>query len=731
MIPIQSRQTKPNRVETPDTEKGEKYHLEYGRWVLGTASNMHHTNQETRYKVNRSFYKNDQWIHSEDVEAFFMDESGQDRHRIKVTKNYIQPMVEQYRGNAERMRFDFKIQNLSPLARSRKDRLLARLLNYQQAASMMPGYKDYLQKQGVPVGGNESDTRDRFENTYTDQYVVAANRMLRSVVELNDLMSYRGRLALDLALGGIVVMYPYPHGGDWVFRRVIPYQFGFDVTAQSDTLKDAEFFWEYDLMSPTSLYEQHQDLGPIQRADIESYVSTDTARAYISGASSTSMHGKLPVYTAIWRDLLVDTFGYVMDEYGQVILARINYIEPLQEEPKYTMKDVLPVSSLTPYQKRVLRGSKTRNLYVDNWRYIKFIPNEAVGLSSMRSGTSDIVLEYGSLPYQEPDLYRPTNMLPPYKVGMWSYMDGEILAPVDIAINPQRMINRFLSVMENQINNASGAGTVFDKDAMGEDDEDEFVAKINKSQPVGIHARGRGVQNYIGRYDGMPKESLIAFNGLIETFKTGMEDTTGVNEGLKGQTNNPDQLVGVMQLMIQRGSILQEPFYKALSDVYKGCYQSILTSGRRFYIDNELDLEDFTGEEGAQIIKLSKDMRNENMRVDLERSVDPQSERMYVDQQIMMWVQFGLIDQPTAASLLGKATINEAIIVLRDFHRNLEVQKRMANEQNQMLQQAQAQAEEQAGAVVYGEQVRQEVREDFNKQLDRETKKEIAEKKVP
>jgi len=728
MIPIQSRQSKPNRVEIPENQKNDKYHLDYARWVLGSSSSAFHEKFVTKYKVNRSFYKNDQWIHAEDTEAFFNDESGQDRHRIKVTKNYIQPMVEQYRGNSERMRFDFKVFNLSPLAKSRRDGLLAKLLNYQSAAEKIPGYKDHLKGQGMPIGFDSNETRDRFENTYTDQYVIAANRLIRSVAELNNLDSFKTKLAMDLAFGGLAVMYPYIHGGDWMFRRVVPYQFGFDTTAQSETLNDAEYFWEYDLESPTTIYEMNPDLSGENRAQIESYISTDTART-IMGHDSSMYNGKIPVYTSVWRDLLVDIFGYVKDEYGQIILARIDYIEPLQEEPKYTIKDVLDVETLTPYQKRVLRGNKTRRLYVDNWRYARFIPNEIVGMSSYGGNTSDVVLEHGSLPYQEPDLYRPTNMVAPYKVGMWSYVDGDILSPVDIAINPQRMINRFLSVIENQLNNASGAGTVYDKDAMGEDDEDEFIAKINRSEPVGIHARGRGVQNYLGRYDGMPKESLMAFNGLIESFKKGMEDTTGVNEGLKGQTTNPDQLVGVMQLMIQRGSILQEPFYKALTDVFKGCYQSIITSARRFYIDNDIDLEDYAGESGAGVIKLSKDMRNESMRVDLERSVDPQTERQHVDQQIMLWVQFGLIDQPTAAAIIGKATLNESVIALRDFHKNLELQKKQAAEQNQMLQQAQDQAKEQAGRVVYGEQVRQEVREDTNKQADRNVKREVAQTK--
>lgn len=731
MIPLlQTRQTKPNRIETPEDSKGDQYHLEYGRWVLGSSSNVNSTTFDNKYKINREFYKNNQWIHSEDTEAFFMDESGQDRHRLKVTKNYIQPMVEQYRGNAERMRFDHKIHNISPLAKSRRDKMLARLLNYQKAGANNPGYQDYLRQQGIPVGSSEDETTAKFDNSYTDDFVIAGNRMLRSVVEINDLMSLKTKLAMDIALGGIAAIFPYPHGGDWRFRRVVPNQFGFDTTAQSETLKDAEFFWEADLMSPTTIYEQWQGLSNTDRAAIESYVANNSANTYVSEQPNVSQNGKITVYTTIWRDILVDNFGYVKDEFGQIILARLDYIEPLQEKPKYTSKDLVKYESLTPYQKRVMMGNTTRKLYVDNWRFATFIPSEVVGINTQGNKGRDIILDKGVLPYQEPDLYRPTNMMPPYKVGIWSYIDGEILSPVDVAINPQRMINRFMSVMENQINNATGASTIYDKDALGTDDEDELLVKMKRSEPVGIHARGRGVQNYIGRYDGMPKESLIAFNGLVETFKQGMEDTTGVNEGLKGQTNNPDQLVGVMQLMIQRGSIIQEPFYKALSDVYKGCYQNILSSARRFYIDNRLDLEDFVGVDGAEVIRLSEAMRSENLRVDLERSVDPQTERVYVDQQIMMWLQFGMIDQPTAASLTGKATYAEAVSEMRNFQKGLMVRQRMADQQNQALAAQVDNANTQMDRVAMGEGLRQEAREDINKQLDRETKLEVASNKT-
>jgi hypothetical protein len=360
------------------------------------------------------------------------------------------------------------------------------------------------------------------------------------------------------------------------------------------------------------------------------------------------------------------------------------------------------------------------------WRYCVFIPQEYLSASKFGGRTKDIVLEYGMLPYQEPDLYKPTNMLPPYKVGTWSYLNGRVLSPVDVVINPQRMINRFLSVMENQINNSGGAGIVFDKDLTGNTPEDEIRIKVARGESIGVNAKGRGVQNIFGRYDSTPKESIIAFSQLIESFKLGIEQVTGMNEAIKGESNNPDQLVGVMQLMIHRGSVIQTPFYKAIMDLYIGCYQNILTSGKRYYIDNDMDLIDAVGEESAQILKLSKDMRNEAMRVTLIRVTDDANERMTVDATLISWLQFGLIDQEVVSTLYGRATMGEAILAMRTFQKNLAVQKRMAAQEQQAAIIQGRNALAQAGEVLYNEAVRDKVRDDINKEADRQNRLEIA-----
>jgi len=718
---IQTRQNKPNRIETSELEKGRQYHVDYGRWVIGEGLGYKQQEHIYKYYRNLSFYKNRQWINKEDTEAFFKDESGQDRNRIKVTRNFIQPMVEQYRGNAERMTFDIKVKAISPMAKSRRDKSLARLQVYGDAAKIAPGFGDYMKESGMLTGEDDDDIAMRFENTYVDSFVIAMNRLLRYVAKTSRLDRFKKQLAIDISCGGVGVIFPFPHNGEWQFRRVPVDRFGWDRGALEEDLSDAEFYYEFDYAMATDVFERHQNISQLERESIEEYVSQIVGTQ--SAGQPYDVRYRVPVYTSTWRDTLVDTFGYVTDQFGQRLLERINYAYGNETKPRYTKDDLVPVAQLNEYQKKVLRGKITRDLQVDLWRYCKFIPYEllSTGKNDPSKGTTDVVLDHGMLPYQEPDLYTPTNMEPPYKCGTWSYMDGEAMAPVDVVINPQRMINRFMSVMENQINNAGGAGVIFDKDLFGNVGEDEVAIKIKRGDPLGVHGKARGVSNAVGRYDAGIKESTLVFSNLIENFRLGIEQISGVNEGLKGN-QNPDQLVGVMQLAIQRGTIMQEPFYGAIGTIFNGCYQNIATSGKRYYIDSDASLVDAVGEDSAEVLKLSKDMRPEQFRTALVRSVDPDTERLYVDQRTLQWLQFGLVDPQTAAVLVGRATDEEALQELRSYHRRVAEAKRKQEQAGQDAMIMETNAKEQAGQVIYGEQLRQEAREDSDADKDRATK---------
>jgi len=136
----------------------------------------------------------------------------------------------------------------------------------------------------------------------------------------------------------------------------------------------------------------------------------------------------------------------------------------------------------------------------------------------------------------------------------------------------------------------------------------------------------------------------------------------------------------------------------------------------------DTELVDAVGEESAEVLKISKDMRHEQFRTSLVRTIDPDSERVYVDQRTISWLQYGLIDGETAATLTGRATDEEALAVLRSFHRRLAELKRKQSQVGEDQAQAQTQAQEETGRVLYGEKLRDEAREDSQKDKDRATK---------
>ena len=718
---IPAQMNKPNRVNISEEAKGESYHAQYGRYVASSVFSSKYKKFIDEYATNRRFYKNDQWWVDEDKATFLMDDNGETNNRIKVTRNFIQPMVEQFRGNADRMVFTSKVSSLSPLVKSKRDEMLNRLLLYNDTARISAGFGQFIRKEFPNIGKNEQETTKTFENLFVDKYIQSLNNLLINVREMNRMNEYKKLLAQDLALSGMAVMKPYIHSGQYRFKRVAVEDFGWDGEARMYDLRDSQFFAEQHFYMVSEVAEMYQLEDTIVKA-MEHYVSSIVSRG--AGGTMYNTLGRVPAFECTWKDIVKDEFGYVYDRFGQVVLKRLNDTS-LPEEERISDKDLLPYKELSTYQKRVVKDNgkvSKANLYVDLWRYCIFIPAEVTGMSIDGNRTGDIVLEYGIVPYQEPDMYLPTNTLPPYKVGIWLYDDGEVVAPVTVAINPQRMINRFLSVLENQLNNSGGAGAIIDKDMLDDAGGEVEVSKnIKQGKPLFITGKGMGVQNMVGQYNSTVKESTLILSRLIQDYKTGVEEVTGVNDAMKGG-NTPDQLVGVMQLALQRGAIGQQPFYGAMQSIFQGCDQAIITSGKRLYIDNETELLDIVGGDGVSTFKLSKDIRNESFRAYLQIGLDPALEREKTDGMIMTYAQLGLLDEPRMTNLLGRAGVEDVYIAVREFSREKEEMKRMAAKQAEAERAKAEQGQIQAAAVTL-DQAAQDRAVDLTKnQRDNDTK---------
>lgn len=715
-----------------EKNKDEKYHIDFARYCLGQANNLNQNSFANKVSINKKFYTNNSWIKEEDLDLFFKDDTDQGRNRIKMRKNIIRPMVEQYRGNAIRMTINYSLGSISAQAINRRESALAKQLHFSKIANDPENPWGEDMKKQLSIGDSEAETTAIFENNYVDKYVQKMNYLMEFISKRNKFEDKQVRLAEELALTGLAVMSECEYSGHQQFEITQSENFFFDRSAKEYDLSDAEFMGEVIYLTTSEIFEQFQDISDTDRAVIENYAKQyrKAAQEAANGQGTQGVNnqqfvnsGKVPVYKTFWKDGDVFEYGYVLDKYGYEYLTRINYIEDGDDAPRYTDKDL--IKSKSERAKRTLGDKLKKRLHMDTLRMAIFIPNEVLsigGVSGLDTNkVNDILLEWGVAPYQETEHLDFESVKFPYKCYCWGYVDGEVLSPIDDAIDPQRFINRIMSIAENQINNSRGSGTVIDSSMV--DDEAEVIANMNQSKPIFIKAKGRGVQNAVSQYDSTVKAGTMVLFNIIDSMGKLIQDVTGVNEALKGESTGSDQLVGVTQLLIQRGSLMQEPFYYALTNVYKQCYESAASKGKRIYADNERNLCIAVGDEGAEVIKITKDMKLEDFRGFIKRQ---NSDELLVEsgnQMLMALFNIQLadgsriLDEKRFANLWGRSTPDEIGIALRQSAKEKEELQRMktreanrqmvANEQQAQSQEQDLKSEQEH--QMYSEQARNEI----------------------
>lgn len=663
---ISNGQDRPTILEK---NKDEKYHLDFARYCVGQANNQYQSSFADKVKTNKNFYKGNQWVHNEDLDLFFKDDNDQPRNRIKIHKNIIRPMVEQYRGNAIRMGINFKVKAVSPKAINRRENELAKALHFTNVANDQRNPWAQESKLKYGVGDSEAETRAIFENNYVDKYVEKINLLLRYVSERNELEEMQVAVAEEMALTGMAVIGEYEYSGHQQFEVVKSENFFFDRSAKKYDLTDAEFMGEVIYMNVSEVFEQFQGIDEVKKTAIENYAKQYRKAAIGTDTGQMENSGKIPVFKTFWRDGDVFEYGYVLDEYGYEYLTKINFTYDGEDKPRYTDADL--IRSKSERAKRLLGDDLKTKLNIDTLRMAIFIPQEIAAMGSGDSTTKekDILLEWGIVPYQETENLDFDSVKFPYKCYCWGYVDGEVLSPIDDAINPQRFINRVLSVTENQINNSRGSGTVIDGSMVN--DQAEVLQNMNQSKPVIINAKGRGIQNAVGSYDATIKQGTMVMFNIIDAMSKLTQDVTGINEALKGESTGSDQLVGVTQLLMQKGSLMQEPFYHAVTNVFKQCYQSIATRGKRIYADNERNLAIAAGDEGLEVLKITKDMKSEDFRCFIKRQNSDEMLMEAGNQMLLSLFSIQLADgsrllsEKLFANLWGRSTPDEIGNALR------------------------------------------------------------------
>ena len=532
----------------------------------------------------------------------------------------------------------------------------------------MPFFKDII-KQFAPIEDTELETEELFYNTFVENYETDVNNLIEFISNEINIDELKVQITRNLAICGLGIYKGYEAGDNYVAESVNPLFFGWDMSAKKPDLSDAEFMHDWYYMDSPSIFEKYQKLTQEERELIENYSNSNTQNSMhkIVNGIYTIPGGKVPVYEVYWKDVEKKEYGWVMDEYGYPYYTMVN--DPTSQ---YTDKDL--IEPVTEKHKEEMGNKKKHTIYVDVIRYCIIIPQEEIG-----HGGGDIILEYGILPYQEKNLYDPANVKFPYKCYTYIYDRGEVLTPLDDVIDPQRFLNRTLSVVESHMANMRGTGTVISKSAVDDrDGEADITRNINASKPIFVDTdRVGSVQNAIGTYGTNIGGGTLQMFQVIQAVQQSIQDVTGVNEAMTGTQGGGDVLVGVIEAQIQRGSLVQEPFYWALTSILRQAYEHMATVGKAIYHDNPRKLAIMVGDEGMSRITITKDHLMQDYRVFIKRSETPEQGVNAANQLLFTLLQAGLIDQVIFANLFNRASPDLVADALRKYSRD----KMMAQQQ--------------------------------------------------
>lgn len=673
--------TRPDRLHD---KKDEAYHLQFGKWAFMMGyNNPSRTAYVERIRRNEDFYRNLQWKSQEDITTFLKDQSGQDRNRITFTMNMIRQLVEQYRGNATQMRSRYRAKNISPFAITRREEKLAEMLFFFSQSQKNPIYAEGLKKR-LLIGDSREETVSLFNNVYVDDLTKAINALLREVAEMNQFNDYiQIFVAEQLAFSGLGVVHDFEYAGYHKFEPIRTEDFFWDMdNSRRPDLQDSEYMGLVNWFSAPQILEMaKQPLDQKAKESIENY-DKRVGTAYFG---NTEQRSGQPVCTSYWRDTTPIWYGYVMDEFGNPFFTEINYVQEGQDKPKYTDADLIDAPDTIEARRR-MKGNKKVRIDIDNIRFCQFVPWQASSNSfsiGKEKDNVDIVLDHGMLPYQDNQFLNYTNVNFPFKCSAWSILKGEVSSPIDDAINPQRFFNRMMSAMENQVNNAGGSGVAIDSSMVDVEDDSEITSNVNQSKPIFLDAKGKGIGNAVGKYEGGVSAATYNMFGFIPMLKQLVDGSTGFNQAMRGEQVGQDQLVGVTSAMLQQGSLLQAPFYHSLSMIMKQCYQTIADRGKKIYIDNKRQLINAVGDYNAEVITLSKDAKLEDFRIFLELDENPRQLIQAANQMLLLFKSQNLIDDVAFGNLIGRAMPEDVYEAVRAYAGQKVIMSRVQAKQQQ------------------------------------------------
>jgi len=651
-----------------EKNKDESYHLDMARYFIDNRSinTAIHQMNVLKSRVNRNFYKGNQWIFDEDLDPFLMDEDGNARNRIRWVHNIIKPLVNHYTGTAIKLDFSAYAKSISRESMNRRRLAEASLLGIQEHVDSMPEFAESIKK-AFDVGDTKEETLEIFDSKYVDKYEKGVNKIINVVSSANRFNRKKQTLAKNIALDGIGILYERLRNGEQVFEVLDMNEFIYDIDCKEEDMSDAEFLGCVKKKIPTQLFEENPGLSKNEMESIEK-LATYGGFDYVSTGNSKS--GRVSEYSLYWVDSEKREYAFVRDEFNDIVFMEIN-----SESSKYTTKDI--VIPEDDDSKELLEGGKSIFIYIDSIRYCRFV----YGSASDRDVSTNIVLDYGIFYMSDSMSFESNKVLYPFSVYTWDFQDGEIIAPVDDLISPQRYINRILSVSESHVNNARQAGTILDTSVLDDEEGEEGInRKMNLGKPLLVNAK-RQVNNVVGTYGSGIDPKILSFYDLAVKMKDMAGTSSGFNKELSGTVGAYRSSASIAMNNLQQGSIMQEPVFFALSEILLNAYRSIVNRGLKYYVKNRRRFRVMVGNDIADSFILDPSFNSERWDIEFMKSETSINERDLANEQLISFLQIGLIDDKQFAQAFNNSNRNDVGYILREasaMRARAEIDKRNA-----------------------------------------------------
>lgn len=682
---------RPN-MAVPASKKDKKYYSDTGRNFLGTLNHAMFTNLYAKgIRAERAY--NDQLFTQEDIDTFFVDESNESRNRVPFNFNMVRPLVEQYRGSLIQSEYSVSVQPVTKQVRTRRQAAMAERRIIHSIAEMSREMKAIM-KAFNPLGETMAETDSIFDNQYQDQYIGAMNNLLRSIVNVADQGKDPSDDAFRFACWGLLCEFARPAGSHYVWDRIHPSDFICDTTFKRLDLADAAWKGVRMMQTLGSIAEEF-NIDRDQLANIDEVI-----RAYnpsrIAGTAAEMGNMKVPRHSLYWEDQMFSEFGYVNGPWEVPTLVRVGQDE-MTNGLKVSLNDLIEPPQ-TELNKELFKGEKTRKATVQCTRFIDFVPWEYIGQVESKgddklrkmadeAGLADVILDYGVYKLQEYNPYDTAFSRSPIKAVAFALADNQIVTPVQAVLDPNRFANRIMSSVEGMINQSGTKFSVHDADVLAID-EDEVDAYKRKGKSLPVHAKGMGVQNVFASFDESPGPAAYNYMQLLASIQDMVRTVTGVHAPLTGEQTK-DQLVGVTEILVQRGALMQEPFYFAHNSLTTQKARFNATAGKSFYEQRPDVLMDMVSEDHFLAIIMSRGFEMERFNAKVDRDNPERTRQQAANRWLDLLIQMGLVDKMSYAKLYNNSSIEDISKAIQVYTAELQQAENEAQRQ-QVAQQMQA-----------------------------------------